>query len=372
MQVWHHDFRVSRGQIHGFIVFFQSTRAYPVLIPGKSLILDPPVYRLNLSSNKGLPGLDSIDLEHQIILTGFSCLQEMIYAKTHDNTLRKAAKQGTVEAVMEHESIQEKWKKIENQLSNEAAEREALAKAGQAASDGEDEPEEVVMRKAPNAFALHSPAYWRAVANATVRTYISLTPEPRTQEAVTTAIAQGNLKNIHGNPGESSVITLLDLELLGEAQGPGCQAGLRKQFSAPGPLLSRLLYGSMVARGAQKVNDEGEAKAVVEGDLLMVHCGTRGKKEIKAMFNGSKNQKAESDLKESIIVYTDESLRSRKKRVKGGYSGHTYLLTASSAPLAQVVPEKSYDFHTGSCWSDVFSGVQALGASELWYASRTI
>eukprot|EP00435_Cladocopium_sp_Y103_P020629 s1684_g5.t1 len=296
----------------------------------------------------------------------------VVYGRSHDHTLRQAAKQGTVEAVMEHENIREKWKKVEDQFSNEAVEKEALAKAAKAASDGEEEPEEVVIRKAPSSFALHSPAYWRAVANATVRTYIALTPEPRTQEAVTTAIAQGNLKGIQGNAGETSVITLLDLELLGEAQGPGCQPGLRKQFSAPAPLLSRLIYGSMVARGSQKVNDEGEAKAVVEGDLVMVHCGSRGKKEIKAMFSGSKNQRAESELKETIIVYTDESLRSRKKRVKGGYSGHSQLVTASSAPLAQVVPEKSYDFHTGSCWSDVFSGVQALGASELWYASRTV
>lgn len=130
----------------------------------------------------------------------------------------------------------------------------------------------------------------------------------------------------------------------------------------------------MVARGSQKVNDEGQATAVVEGDLVMVHIGVgRSKREVKALFAvpGGKQQRTDSELKESIITYNDEALRTRKKRVKGSYCGHSVLVTASVNSLSQSVPERTYDFHAGSCWSDVLANVKALPASELWHTPRT-
>eukprot|EP00435_Cladocopium_sp_Y103_P050067 s89_g15.t1 len=294
--------------------------------------------------------------------------RELVYGKQHDHTLKQAAKQGAVEAVLEHENVQEKWKKVEAQLANEAAEREAKLKGAKSDESSEPEEETVVIRKSPNAFALHSPAYWRAVANATVRTYISLSQEPKTLDALSSAIAQSNLKNIKGNAGENSVITMLDVDCLGESMGPACQHALRKQFQAPQALLSKLIHGSMLGRGSQKVTEAGECTAVIEGDLLMIHVGmNRSKKEIKGLFtvgNGKQNR-SDADLKDSIILFTDESLRSRKKRVKGSYSGHSHLVTASSANLSQAVPEKTYDYHAGSCWSDVVTNVEALSGSEL-------
>ena len=234
--------------------------------------------------------------------------------------------------------------------------------------------EMAVVRKNPNHFPVNSPSYWRAVANATVRTYVCLFPEPKTFDGVCQAIAQSNLKSIRGNCGESSVVVLLDLDLLGESMGPACQPNLRKQFQAQPSLLSKLVHGAMVARGSQKVNDEGQATAVVEGDLVMVHIGVgRSKREVKALFAvpGGKQQRTDSELKESIITYNDEALRTRKKRVKGSYCGHSVLVTASVNSLSQSVPERTYDFHAGSCWSDVLANVKALPASELWHTPRT-
>ena len=242
-----------------------------------------------------------------------------------------------------------------------------------AGEESEHEEEVVVVRKNPNHFPVNSTNYWRAVANATVRTYISLVPEPKTLDGVCQAVAQSNLKNIRGNSGETSVMVLVDLDLLGETMGPACQPNLRKQYQAQPQLLSKLVHGAMVGRGSQKVNDEGQATAVVEGDLVMAHIGMgRSKKEVKALFAlaGAKQQRMDSELKDSVITYNDESLRTRKKRVKGSYSGHSVLVTASVNSLSQCVPEKTFEFHSGSCWSDVVPNVKALPASELWHTTR--
>ena len=210
--------------------------------------------------------------------------------------------------------------KIEAQIANEEAERAARASANAGDEESEGEEEMVVVRKNPNHFPVNSPSYWRAVANATVRTYVCLFPEPKTFDGVCQAIAQSNLKSIRGNCGESSVVVLLDLDLLGESMGPACQPNLRKQFQAQPSLLSKLVHGAMVARGSQKVNDEGQATAVVEGDLVMVHIGVgRSKREVKALFAvpGGKQQRTDSELKESIITYNDEALRTRKQKGQG-------------------------------------------------------
>lgn len=92
----------------------------------------------------------------------------------------------------------------------------------------EDEGKNVtVIRKSPQSFAAGSPAYWKAVANQTVRTYVTLTVEPNTQDAVTAAVRSGPVKTdaLQGDQGKTSVLTFLDADLLGESQGCGQQPG---------------------------------------------------------------------------------------------------------------------------------------------------
>ena len=298
-----------------------------------------------------------------------------IYLKVHDHTLKQVAKQGAVEAILEHENIKDAWQNLTAQVANEEAERQAALKLAAGGEQSEPEEEEcVVVRKSPATFPLHSAGYWRAVGNATVRTYITLLPEPRTQEGVTQAVAQSSLKKITGNLGESCVLVTMDLDLLGETCGPNCQGNLRKQFQPQAGLLSKLLHGSMVARGSPKDNDAGEATQVVEGDVVAIHTGMeRTKKEAKNLFKPSsagKGSKVNSELKDTIITYTDDSLRSRKRRVKGSYPGCSHMLFASSSCISLSVPEKSYQHHTGNCWSNVFSQVSALGPSDLWHTTR--
>ena len=103
-------------------------------------------------------------------IMAFELVSELVYGKQHDHTVRQAAKQGAVEALMEHENVKELWSQVQSQLANEAAERLALQKGQNAEAESEPEEEVVLIRKNPQSFALHSPSYWRAVANASVRT----------------------------------------------------------------------------------------------------------------------------------------------------------------------------------------------------------
>ena len=104
--------------------------------------------------------------------------------RVYDNQLRAAARAGSIpEQVMEYNDLKEKWDEIVAQLVNEEAER----KAGAELLEPDDEPEEASMqelRKGPAHFVLHSDKCWRAVANQTVRSYVTLLPEPKTQAAV--------------------------------------------------------------------------------------------------------------------------------------------------------------------------------------------
>ena len=152
----------------------------------------------------------AVDLQKSGIMA-FELVSELVYGKQHDHTVRQAAKQGAVEALMEHENVKELWSQVQSQLANEAAERLALQKGQNAEAESEPEEEVVLIRKNPQSFALHSPSYWRAVANASVRTYVSVMPEPKTTDGVAQAISQCNLKSIRGNLGESCILQHLDL-----------------------------------------------------------------------------------------------------------------------------------------------------------------
>lgn len=299
----------------------------------------------------------------------------MVYNQKYDNGVRQAAKQGgAAEAVLEQASIAEAWQLVEGQLANEDAERKAALK-----TDEDDEDEQVeeasLLIKGPNAFAAQSPMYWKSVAFQTVRRYITLQPEPRTHEGVVQAISQCPLKTVQGDCGESSVIVWLDIDMLGETMGPAGQPLLRKQFQPNRNLLSKLLHSALIGRGSQKQNQDGETTKVVAGDLCFIHCGfERAKKECKALFQlstGPKSQACDTELKETVICFDDDSIRSRKKRVKGSYSSVSTLLIASSDVLSQSIPDRSYEHHPGSCLSNMIGLVQALPVEELWHVTRT-
>ena len=150
--------------------------------------------------------------------------QDLVYGRKFDHGIRQAAKLGgTPEQVFEQEPVKEAWQAIVREIAKELEERNALQRKAEEEPEQEEE-ELATVGKAPTSFPLHSASYWRAVANQTVRTYITLVPEPKTLEGVVTAIEQSSLKSIAGTPGSDSVLVFLDMDSLGESQGPGAQA----------------------------------------------------------------------------------------------------------------------------------------------------
>ena len=75
----------------------------------------------------------------------------------------------------------------------------------------------------------------------------------------------------------------------------------------------------MIARGSQR-RENNEATRVVEGDIVAVHAGIGhpgGQKEAKAMFRLSTTKKdgdLDSEVKDMLVVFDDESIRNRKQR----------------------------------------------------------
>ena len=305
-----------------------------------------------------------------------SCpVEELIYGKKYDNALRQGLKQGGAggapEATFENESVKEEWSKVEAQLEKEASERKAQQQKALGLEEGDEEGpgEEVLMKRAPNQHPVNTEEYWMSVAYQTMRTYCTLLPEPKTLDGVASAISQAmSLKDITG-----TVVAFLDIECLGETMGPGCAPCLRKQFQAEPALLRKLIQGCMLGRGGQKENPEGEVTKVPREDIVAIHCGfDRKKKEAKDMFRlcASKVARYDSELKDLLLAFSDDSIRSRKKKVKGSYSTRSPMVVASHVPLTQLVPERAYQHHSGFNTSDTLGFIRALQPSDMWHSSR--
>ena len=294
-----------------------------------------------------------------------------MYSRKYDNQLRTAGKSGSVpEQFMEYTELKEAWDKITALLSDEAAERKALAGQAPEMEDSvADDPESVQsLRKGPNAFVLHSDKYWLAVANQTVRTYVSLAPEPKTQEAVVRHIQQGPLKDI-----SAGVLVLLDYNLLGESMGPGATEGLRRKYTPSAEGLRKLLHGAMLALGGQKTEDE-QCTLPPEGIIVFLHLGDRSAKEARHLFRlrtARADAAIDAEEKEICIGFNDESMRARKKLSRGNYSVKASMLVYSNNTLIPgTIPEKQYPHHGGWNSSDLMALVKAIPPADLWYAAR--
>ena len=316
---------------------------------------------------------------HTSIRTNLFLHQAIIYEKKFDNVLRTACKQGgSAEAVFEGESVSAEMQKIQDCLVAEEAERKAargIVDDEESGSGGEEAAETVAsLRKPPTAYAQGSKAYWRAVANQIVRTYITVAVEGKSLDGIASAVQNSPLRDMRGTLGESSIIIHMDVDLLGETYGPNCQENLRKRFQPEVGLLRKLLHGCLLGRGAQRRTEEGEATAVPEGDLVLLHTGIdRSTSTCLSLFRlaTAKKEDMDSEVKNLLVTFDDDSIRDRQKRVKGAYSTYSTFLLASSQALSQAIPERQFQFHKGYCMSDCFGPVRATPVSELWHATRT-
>ena len=265
------------------------------------------------------------------------------------------------------------WNKVLALLKNEEIERKAAQGLLAETDDATGEPDELeLLRKPPQQHSEGSESYWKSVANQTVRTYCSFAPEPKTLEGMI-SWASGVQQDYHGQVGKECVLTHLDLDGLGESMGPGQQPLLRKRYSPDQSLLRKLVHGSMLGRNAQRKGDEATCPA--DGELVMVHTGfDRTSKDVESLFRLSSARKdgpLDAEQKEVTIVFTDKSIRSRKKLVRGSYSTKSSAHLFSSMPVSTLLPEKSYSDFSGHNTADVFFAVPALQPEDLLCLSRT-
>lgn len=239
----------------------------------KSKMSDPWEQRSNTESNLGWQGtLTKSSLE----LVTF--LQELLYNKVFDAVLRQAIKPSShPEILQELESVQDAWKHVCSMRANELAEEKALV----AKTEGSDEDDEEdaslnagadteqllkMARKQPNTLAHGSEAYWRSVANSTVRMYCSFAAEGD-KSAIMNVVGGAQLEM--GEVGKSALLVHLDTSLLGESQGPGQQERLRRNWKPDDVLLQKLLGSTLMALGSQ-ADKKGLVTTPPEGVLVML------------------------------------------------------------------------------------------------------
>lgn len=273
---------------------------------------------------------------------------------------------------MEHENVSSEWNKILALLKNEEVERKTAQGLEAEKEDGVGEPCELeLLRKPPQQHSEGSESYWKAVANQTVRTYCCFNPEPKTLDGMI-SWTSSVLQEFQGEVGKSCVLTHLDLDALGESLGPCQQPFLRKRYNPDMALLRKLIHGSMIGRNAQRKGDEATCPAA--GELLMAHAGFDRSKDVEALFRAStarKDAPLDAEHKELMIVFTDKSVRSRKKKVRGSYSSRSVANLFSAVPFSNLLPEKAYSEFGGHNTADVFIGAPALQPEELLCLSRT-
>lgn len=169
------------------------------------------------------------------------------------------------------------------------------------------------------------------------------------------------------------------MDVVGEAVGPKSQPGLRRKAFLDSAALPALLQGVILGRGAQVKSEHNEATVPGPTDVVAVHLGGRpeGMKEVKKVFRlqDSKSEAIDCALKTCNIVYNEDSVRQRKKRIKGSdpYSQQSTVLFLSQKPLIpDTIPEKRRKEYAGYNTGDVIGWVEVLPTSQLWECSRTV
>ena len=123
-------------------------------------------------------------------------LQKLVYNKYYDNQLRAFARaHKNVDEILEQENIKEDWEKIVALRENELLEGQVKKKLEE---DEEPEAETALatMRWPAQEFSENSFAYWAALANTSVRRYVSFVVMPTTQSQMQRLVAQSSIKDV--------------------------------------------------------------------------------------------------------------------------------------------------------------------------------
>ena len=109
------------------------------------------------------------------------------------------------------------------------------------------------------------------------------------------------------------------------------------------------------------------------GRLLLLHSGfDRNVKDFGPLWRlESVSAGCDCESKEILLAYQDESIRGRKRRVKGTYTCRSTLTLYSRNLLIQTLCQKEPTIsQEGNNSADVISGIVALSPSDMWHTSR--
>lgn len=238
----------------------------------KERLSDPAATRSNTQDNVGWQGsLAKSSLE------ALTFVHELVFLKKYDNVLRQAIKPNShPEILAEMDTVQEAWKQVvatrENELAEEKAALQTLAENSDddtASVDGMACPDRQLKmaRQTPNTLPENSPAYWKAVANQTVRMYADIGIEGNSSATVVNMVEKAGLPA--GEVGKSVILVHLDTSLLGESTGPHAQDGLRKVWRPDEAVIHKLLGSALVGLGAQQ-DKNGKRNLPAEAVLAAV------------------------------------------------------------------------------------------------------
>ena len=132
----------------------------------------------------------------------FVPLQKLVYSKHYDSAMKACCRGNkNVDEVMELPQTKEDCDRVvacrENKLVNEQAKKKTEDEAGSA----DEETPLAVLRKPATDFKEHSLPYWKAMANTSVRGYVTFAVKPGTQSQMTRLVSQSALKDIVLNEG---------------------------------------------------------------------------------------------------------------------------------------------------------------------------
>ena len=169
-------------------------------------------------------------------------LKDVVYLVRFDNLLKAKIRSGShPDMLLEIESVKEDWEAVRALRANELDEDKAAEK--KLCNEDEDDEElndgnlaraeadALALKRArvnPQHCKLYAPAYWRSVANQTVRSYVQIVSEPTTPAGIVRAVEQANVAATEF--GKNSTLVICDSSLLGESHDPGQHPGLRKKF----------------------------------------------------------------------------------------------------------------------------------------------
>ena len=160
-------------------------------------------------------------------------LQDVVYLVRFDNLLKAKVRSAShPDMLLEIDSVKDDWDAVKALRANELDEEKAAEKnLGKEDEDDEElndgnlgraEADALALKRArvnPQHCKLYSPAYWRSVANQTVRSYLQIIAEPTTPAGIVRAVEQANVAVTEF--GKNSTLVICDSSLLGESHGPG-------------------------------------------------------------------------------------------------------------------------------------------------------